>query len=101
MVTEATEAGFQEVANQDVSWQFQIGPDINGSLNGVVNSASGYFYVEAPGANLPYVQLSLNNGSSWYTMPNNASVYASGGSDIMYTVQVPNDETIKFLITLD
>lgn len=101
MVTEATEAGFKEVADLDVSWQFQIGPSINGSLNGMINSSNGYFYVEAPGANLPYVRLSLNNGGSWYTMPNNIGVTVAGGGDIMYTVQVPNGETIKFLIAID
>ncbi|MEP9360364.1 hypothetical protein [Sphingomonas sp. KR3-1] len=100
MVADTAEAGFQVVENT-LDWQFQIGPTINGNLDGVINSTRGYFYVSAPGPNITYVKLSLDNGGSWYSMPNNVNVSASGNADIIYTVQVPAGETIKFLIALN
>jgi hypothetical protein len=84
----------------DFDWQVQIGPDIFGSAEGVVNSTSANFYVSV-GSGDPkasYVSYSTSAASEWIPIPNNTPVHASGPNHVQYRYAVPPGVTIKIVI---
>ena len=78
-------------------WEVQIGPEVNGSASGLVNSYTAMFYV-ATGGSDTYAWYSTNAGYPNTPIPNNQVVHASGQNLVQWRYSVPNGVQIKFLM---
>ena len=84
---------------EDLNWQVQIGPDVQGSCSGVVNGTSATFFV-SPGGDpgVTYASYSTTAGSEWVPLANNEVVAVSGFNDVQWQLSPPAGEQVKFLI---
>lgn len=82
------------------SFQVQIGPNVTGNAQGMVNSTSASFFVEvgSGSADQSYASYSTTAGSSWVPIPNNEQVEASGANMVQWKYSIPSGVNLKFVI---
>ena len=80
-------------------WAVQIGPLIQGSMEGVINATEANFYVATQQQDSPtYAQVSSNGGGTWQPLPNNEWMTVGGGSEIQWQLAVTDGSQVKFLL---
>ncbi len=84
-------------------WQFQIGPQVEGFLEGVVNSNMATFYVSpSQSTSMTLAEVSTTSGSSWIPLPNGQWVRVPGdANNIQYRINVPRGWQLKFVAAID
>jgi hypothetical protein len=101
MGAETKEAGVTVLGEADINWVVQIGPNIEGPVEGVVNSTTGSFYVATQSPlTIVFAQISADGGANWYQLPNNSWVSFSANVELQYVIN-PQGAQIKFLIGSD
>jgi hypothetical protein len=93
-----------DIENVDAppTWQFQIGPQVEGFLEGMVNAGAATFYVSpSQTTTLTIAEVSTTSGSSWIPLPNSQWVRCIGGaSGLQYRINVPRGWQLKFVVGL-
>lgn len=92
-----------ETVDAPANWQFQIGPQVEGFLEGSVNSNMASFYVSpSQTTTLTIAEVSTNAGGSWIPLPNSQWVRVAGGANgIQYRINVPRGWQLKFVSAID
>jgi hypothetical protein len=94
---------------QTLDWeptlQFQIGPQIEGYLEGKISTYFGVFYV-SPSQNtkVTIAEYSSDQGNSWHALPNATWVMVPPsippGIPLQYRLNVPHGMQVTFIVGL-
>ena len=81
-------------------WMVQIGPDLVGAAEGLVNSTAASFLVSLGKGNpaISYAEVSWDDGGSWTPLSNDEVFEAKGSSAIQWRYRAPPGVSFKFLI---
>jgi len=79
------------------NWAVQVGPNVSGANDGVVNSNSAEFYL-AIGSGTPVVEFSTDAGGSWQAVPPNREIKVSGSNMVQWRYSA-NGSSFKLLMT--
>ncbi len=81
-------------------WVTQIGPEVAGGADGVVNSRAAGFYLSLGRGDdkQTYAWYSTTAGNTWVPIPNNKEVNAIGSNTIQWRFFAPPGVSFKFLM---